>query len=188
MNGNIYLYIGIGVFVLVIILMYNSLIYRKNQIENIKGSIDALLKKRFDLIPNLVKTVKEYMNYEKEVLEKITELRTLALKEEDLSKKIEYEDKLNTLLSRLFVNVENYPELKASANFLQLQNELSDIESQIAAARRAYNQVVTDYNNAIEMFPTNIMASIMHLKREKVFEIPENQRKNIDVGDIFGSN
>ena len=188
MNENIYIYGGILVFLLIIILMYNSLIYRKNQIENIKGSIDALLKKRFDLIPNLVKSVKEYMKHEKEVLEKITELRTLALKEKDLGKKIEYEDKLNTLLNRLFVNVENYPSLKASANFLQLQNELSDIESQIAAARRAYNQVVTDYNNAIEMFPTNIMAKLMHLKREKVFEIPENQRKNIDVGDIFENN
>ncbi len=188
MNVNVYFYIGLGILVVIAILMYNSLIYRKNQIENIKGSIVALLKKRFDLIPNLVKTVKEYMNYEKEVLEKITELRSLAIKEKDLGKKIEYEDKLNSLLSRLFVNVENYPELKASASFLQLQNELSDIESQIAAARRAYNQVVTDYNNAIEMFPTNIMAKFMHLKREKVFEIPQNQRENIDVGDIFGNN
>ena len=187
MNPNIYFYIGIGVVVVILILMYNSLIYRKNQIENIKGSIDALLKKRFDLIPNLVKTVKEYMNYEKDVLEKITELRSMAIKESDLNKKMEYENQLNNLLSKLFVNVENYPELKASQNFLQLQNELSDIESQIAAARRAYNQVVTDYNNAIEMFPTNIMAKFMHLQREKVFEIPENERKNIDVGDIFGN-
>jgi len=187
MSSNIYLYIGIGIVVVILILMYNSLIYRKNQIDNIKGSIDALLKKRFDLIPNLVKTVKEYMNYEKDVLEKITELRSMALKESDLNKKMEYENQLNNLLGKLFVNVENYPELKASQNFLQLQNELSDIESQIAAARRAYNQVVTDYNNAIEMFPTNIMSKFMHLQREKVFEIPENERKNINVGDIFGN-
>ena len=184
MNENIYFYIGI---ILIIILMYNSLIYRKNQIKNIKGSIDALLKKRFDLIPNLIKIVKAYMNYEKDILEKITILRTKALKEKHLDKKIEYEDKLSFLLDKLFINVENYPNLKSSQNFLQLQNELSDVESQIAAARRAYNQVVTDYNNAIEMFPTNIMAFFMRLKREKTFEIPQKQKENIDAGEIFGN-
>jgi LemA protein len=177
-----YIIIGIIVFVIIlIILMYNSLIARKNQIENIEGSINALLKKRYNLIPNLVESVKGYMKHEKEVLEEITRLRSQAMKTQNIKQKTEIENKISSLLDKILVNVENYPELKANQNFLQLQDTLVMIESEIAAARRAYNQAVTDYNNAIEMFPTNIIASIMHLKKKEVFEIPDNQKENIKV-------
>jgi LemA protein len=179
------LIIGLVVLIIAVILMYNSLIYRKNQIENAEGAIDAYLKQRYDLIPNLVESVKAYMKHEKEILEEITKLRTLAMNAKNFDDKVEYESKLTALLDRLMVNVENYPQLKANENFLQLQNTLTELENSIAAARRAYNQAVTDYNNAIEMFPTNIIASFMKLKRRKVFEIPENERKNIDLGNLF---
>jgi len=183
-----WMYWAIGAVVLVIILlalMYNSLIYRKNQVENMQGAVDAYLKQRYDLIPNLVASVKEYMKHEKDVLEEITKLRSMAVESGDFDEKIDIERKLEPLLHRLMVNVENYPQLKASENFLQLQETLKNLEDNIAAARRAYNQAVTDYNNAIEMFPTNIMASWMRLERKKVFEIPESQRENVDVSGLF---
>ena len=184
MNSQILL-IGLVVVIIAIILMYNSLIYRKNQIENAEGAIDAYLKQRYDLIPNLVESVKAYMKHEREILEEITKLRTLAMSAKNFDDKAEHESKLTALLDKLMVNVENYPQLKANENFLQLQNTLTQLENSIAAARRAYNQAVTDYNNAIEMFPTNIIASFMKLKRRKVFEIPESERKNIDLGNLF---
>jgi len=171
--------------IIIIALMYNSLIYRKNQVENLQGAIDAYLKQRYDLIPNLVKSVKEYMKYEKSLLEEITKLRTLAMNAKDFDEKIEYEKKLSTLLGKLMISVENYPQLRANETFLQLQEALREIENNIAAARRAYNQAVTDYNNAIEMFPTNILAKLLGFKRKKVFEIPESERKNIDIGKLF---
>jgi len=180
--NTLYIIIGIVLFIIfLIVLMYNSLIARKNQVENIEGSINALLKKRYNLIPNLVESVKGYMKHEKEVLEEITRLRSETLKTKNLKEKIAIENHLSNLLDKIFVSVENYPELKANQNFLQLQNTLTMIESEIAAARRAYNQAVTDYNNAIEMFPTNIIASFMHLKRKEVFDIPENEKQTPKV-------
>ena len=179
--------LSVVLFIAIVVHYYNLLIRRKNEIDNIKGSLNALLKKRADLIPNLVEIVKEYMKYESNLLKEITSLRTLAINEKNLSKKMEYENKISSLLKKIFAVAENYPELKASENFLQLQYELSDIEAQIAAARRAYSQVITDYNNAVEMFPSNILAKIMGLKREKVFEISEEERKPIDVKELFKS-
>jgi len=177
-----YIIIGIILFIIIlIVLMYNSLIARKNQVENIEGSINALLKKRHDLIPNLVESVKGYMKHEKEVLEEITRLRSEALKTQNPKEKIAIENRLSNLLDKILVSVENYPELKANQNFLQLQDTLTMIESEIAAARRAYNQAVTDYNNAIEMFPTNIIASFMHLQRKEVFDIPQNEKQTPKV-------
>jgi len=172
-------------FIILIVLMYNSLIYRKNQVENLQGAIDAYLKQRYDLIPNLVEAVKQYMKYEKSLLEEITKLRTLAMQAKNFDEKLEYEKKLSHLLEKLIIAVENYPQLRASETFLQLQETLTEIENNIAAARRAYNQAVTDYNNAIEMFPTNILAKLLGFERKKVFEIPEHERKNIDIGKLF---
>ncbi len=163
---------------MVLIAVYNGLIYKKNQVDNIRASIDALLKKRFDLIPNLVEAVKQYMNYESKLIKDVVELRSKALSSNDLKEKLKVENGLEGKLKSLFVNFENYPDLKASNNLLQLQLELSDIESQISAARRAYNQVVTDFNNALEMFPTNIIASSLNYERQELFSIPENERKN----------
>ncbi|ACM93312.1 LemA protein [Nautilia profundicola AmH] len=178
-------YIVAGIIVLVLILMYNSLVSKKNQVENIFGTIDVLLKKRRDLIPNLVESVKAYMKHEKDILEKITELRSRAEKSSDENEKMNYENQISSLLGKILVNVENYPELKANENVMHLQMTLTEIEEQISAARRAYNQAVTDYNNAIEMIPTNFMAKFMGYQRKNVFEISESERENIDVGDLF---
>lgn len=187
--GLIYVLAGAGLFLLlVIIIMVNTLIGKKNQVQNVFGSIDALLKKRYDLIPNLVSSVKTYMNYEKETLTKITELRTKAMSpgiSDD--EKIDLSNQIGKMLGGIMVAVENYPDLKANQNFLQLQATLAEVEEQISAARRAYNAAITDYNNAVEMFPTNIFAGMMGYKVKKVFEIDESERKNINVGEMFKS-
>lgn len=175
-----------GLILLSIVFMYNTLISKKNQVENIFAGLDAILKKRYDLLPNLVASVKEYMVHERITLEKITELRTKALGGNlDNATKIALEKQLSSMLGNLMVAVENYPTLKANENFLHLQSTLNELEEQISAARRAYNQSVTDYNNAIEMFPTNFMANLMKLERKEVFSVPSSERANVDVKNLF---
>lgn len=179
--------IGVLIAVGVIVLsLYNSLIQKKNQVTNVFGTIDALLKKRHDLIPNLVSSVKNYMEYEKGVLTQITELRARAVSG-NLSddEKVELENKISKVLGGIMVAVENYPDLKANQNFLQLQASLNEIEEQISAARRAYNAAVTDYNNAVEMFPTAMMAGWMHYQPKKIFEIGEEERREVEVNSLF---
>ena len=178
-------YVALSLVVIIMILLYNSLISKKNQVENIFGSIDALLKKRRDLIPNLVESVKAYMKHEKELLENITSLRSRSLLTTNEEEKMNLENQISSMLGRILVNVENYPQLKANENVMHLQMTLAEIEEQISAARRAYNQAVTDYNNAIEMIPTNILAKFMGYKRKAFFEISESERKNINVGNLF---
>lgn len=178
--------IVIGIIVAILVLLYNFLVGKKNQVENIFGSMDALLKKRFDLIPSLIATVQEAMKHERGTLEELTSLRASAMKPNvDANDMAQLDSKLSSLLGSIMVAVEDYPELKANENTMQLQRALNEVEEQLSAARRAYNQVVTDYNNAIEMFPTNIMAGYMHYTRKKVFTINENERKNVDVKGLF---
>ena len=176
----------IGVIILILVYMYNTLISRKNQVENIFGSVDAVLKKRFDLIPNLVSSVQQYMSHEKDLLEKITQWRSQAMKP-NLSdeQKIDLDQKMSSALGSIMVAVENYPDLKANENIMHLQRTLTEVEAQISAARRAYNQAVTDYNNTIEMFPTNIMAGWMRYSRKAVFETAEHERQNVNVKELF---
>ncbi len=179
--------IGIVIAVVVIIaLMFNSLIGKKNQVTNVFGTIDALLKKRYDLLPKLITTVKEYMKHERGLLEKVTELRAKAVSG-NLSddEQVDLDNKISKMLGGIMVAVENYPQLKASENFMQLQRTMNEVEEQISAARRAYNATVTDYNNAVEMLPTNIMATMMSYKTKRVFEIPEEQRQDIDTEALF---
>ncbi|MEK6658130.1 MAG: LemA family protein [Campylobacterota bacterium] len=174
------------VLALVLILMYNSLVGKKNQVENIFSSVDTVLKKRYDLIPNLVAAVSKYMEHEKSLLENVTKLRAEANKP-NLSDtdKIALDAKVTSALGSIMVAVENYPELKANENVMHLQHTLHEVEEQISAARRAYNQSVTDYNNAIEMIPTSFMASLMNYKRKEVFAIVEEQRQNVNVKELF---
>ncbi len=181
-------WIILGVVGLVLVMMYNTLISRKNQVENIFGSVDAVLKKRFDLIPNLISSVQQYMTHEKELLEKITQWRSSAMKPNiSDEKKIDLDNKMSAALGSIMVAVENYPDLKANENIMHLQRTLTEVEAQISAARRAYNQAVTDYNNSIEMFPTNIMANMMHFTRKAVFETAETERKNVNVKELFNT-
>lgn len=173
---------------IILLLMYNSLVGKKNQVENIFASIDTQLKKRYDLIPNLVASVSKYMEHEKSILEEVTKLRSEANKPNISDKhKIELDAKITSALGSIMVAVENYPDLKANQNVMHLQHSLNEVEEQISAARRAYNQAVTDYNNAIEMIPTNFMAMAMNYKRKEVFEIPQTQRENVNVKELFNS-
>ncbi|MBN1493832.1 MAG: LemA family protein [Candidatus Omnitrophica bacterium] len=182
------LLIVLGVVVLFVVVIYNSLVAKKNQVANVFASMDAMLKKRYDLIPNLVATVKNYMQHEAGTLTTITELRAKAVSGQlSDDERVDLDNKMQQAMRGIMVAVENYPDLKANQNFLQLQGSLNEIEEQISAARRAYNAAVTDYNNALEMFPTNIFAGMMNYKPKTLFEISEAERKNVDVGKLFGN-
>lgn len=172
--------IGIGI--------YNSLIGKKNQVTNAFSAIDVMLKKRFDLLPNLIETVKQYMTYEGGLLSKIVELRGKAVNSNTSNEeKLEIDRQLSAGVKGLMVNVENYPDLKANQNFLNLQTTWTESEEQIAAARRTYNASVTDYNNAIMMFPGSIIAGMMNYQAINVLANTEEERKNISAKDLFNS-
>jgi len=143
----------------------------KNRTKEAWADIDVQLKRRYDLIPNLMETVKGYAAHEKQVLENVTAARSAAMDAKTPEEKIEKENALSQTLKSLFAVAENYPDLKASANFLELQRELSDTENKIQAARRFYNGNVRDFNIAIESFPSNVVAAIFGFKQMKLFEI-----------------
>lgn len=174
-------YIIIIALLLIIASIFNKLIRAKNHVEEASADIKVQLKRRFDLIPNLIETVKGYMNHEKEVLERITELRSKALSTSDFKES----DKINTEISKNIGNIvvafENYPDLKANTNFLSLQTELVDTENKIQAARRFYNNVTKDYNILIETIPTNFFAKIFDHSRKPLLDITEEEAKNITV-------
>jgi len=177
-----------GFILLVVVSIFNNLTNKKNQVAKSFGTIDVQLKNRYDLIPNLVATVQQYAAHEKELLTKITDLRTKALSQNVSSEdRVNLDNQISKAISGLMVAVENYPDLKASQNFIDLQRSLNEVESQIAAARRAYNATVTDYNNAIEMFPGNLMAGMMLLKVKPVFAASEAERENVNVKSMFQS-
>ncbi len=171
---------------IIVAILYNSLIDKKNQVDYAFGGMDVMLKKRYDLIPNLVRTVQKYAIHERELLEKITSLRSQAI-HSNLSneEKVDLDNQLSGTIGQIMVAVESYPDLKANQNFLHLQASLNEVEEQISAARRAYNATVTDYNNGVEMFPTNIIAGMMRLKRKQVFTIVAPERQNINVGEFW---
>ncbi|WP_072681345.1 LemA family protein [Arcobacter sp. LA11] len=176
----------IAILVIILILMYNSLINNKNQVVNLFASVDTQLKKRYDLIPNLVQSVSKYMEHEKTLIENVTNLRTKATKPNiSDAEKIDLDNKITSALGSLMIAVEAYPDLKASENIIHLQASLNEVEEQISASRRAYNQAVTDYNNIIEMIPTNFMAKAMNYQRKDVFKINEKERKNINIEKLF---
>jgi len=178
---------GVVVVVLIVVFgMYNSLIGKKNGVENAFASIDTILKKRYDLIPNLVAAVKQYMQHERGLLENVTALRAKAMSGSVSSDEaITLNNEINKAMGGIMVAVESYPELKANENFADLQRSLNEVEEQLSAARRAFNAAVTDFNNAVEMFPTNMMAGMMHYTRRQLFEIPETERQNPDVKSLF---
>ncbi|AQQ70215.1 LemA family protein [Limihaloglobus sulfuriphilus] len=183
----LYIGIGIAVFLLIVfILIRNSLVGKKNEVERVFSTIDVMLKKRYDLIPNLVATVKQYMTHEKELLTDVTRLRASAMKGGMSSdERVNLDNMISKTLGGIMVAVENYPQLKANENFMHLQASLNEIEEQISAARRAFNSAVTDYNNAVEMFPTNVVAGMMNYTRKQVFETSELERQNPNIGGLF---
>jgi len=167
---------------------YNRLIAKRNQITNAFSAIDVMLKKRFDLLPNLVETVKQYTKYEEGVLTKITELRTKASSAQlSNQEKIDLDKQIGTAVSGMMITAENYPDLKANQNFLNLQTVWTESEEQIAAARRNYNFSVTDYNNAIMMFPGSIFAGMLDYKPVQVIENAPEERQNVSAKDLFNN-
>ena len=176
----------LGGLLVIPVLMYNTLVGKRNQIHNIFGTMDALLKKRWDLIPNLVSTVKGYADHERGLFEAVTEARSKAQQgrlNED--QQVGLENSFMQLLGVVRATVENYPDLKASDNFMHLQRTLNELEEQISAARRAYNASVTDYNNSVQMFPTNIIAGMFNFKEKTLFQIEAAERENPEVGNLL---
>ena len=173
--------IGIIVIIVAVILviwgvsMYNGLVKLRNNRENAFANIDVQLKQRYDLVPQLVSTVKGYAAHEKDVLEKVTAARTAAMSASTIDEKVAADKAMSSALSGLKVSLEAYPELKANQNFLQLQTELSDIENKLAAARRFFNSATREFNNACEVFPSNILAGMFKFKRAAMYEATENR-------------
>ena len=170
----------IVVLVLIVMSIYNRLVRLRNTRENAFADIDVQLKQRHDLIPQLVETVKGYMKHESETLSKITEARSAALSARSIDEKIQAENQLSSALSGLRVSVEAYPDLKASSNFMQLQEEMADIENKLAASRRYFNSATREYNTSVETFPNNIFAGMFGFRRETMFDVGEQQRKVLD--------
>lgn len=178
--------IGLAVFTaIVVIFIFNSIKGKFNEIEKAVGGMNTYLKQRYDLIPNIVESVKKYMEHEKQTLEDITKLRTEALNQGKGEDVAAVNNKITNALEGILISVENYPELKSNTNFIQLQKSLKDVEDNIAASRRFYNAAVTDFNNSLDMFPSNIVAGFMGMQRREVFEINEFEKGNIDVKGLF---
>lgn len=167
----------LAVGIIYVISKYNWIIALKNNRTNAFADIDVQLKLRFDLVENLVNTVKGYATHEKETLENVTKARTSFMNAQSIDDKMEANNMLTQTLKSLFAVSENYPDLKANTNFLQLQTELSDIENKLAASRRFFNSSTKEFNTYIEMVPTNIIASVFKFTPEKFFEVENEVEK-----------
>ena len=168
-------------FVLYLVLTYNRLVDLKILVENAWAQIDVQLKRRFDLIPNLVETVKGYAKHERKIFEEVTKLRTQFFKTTDAAQRIELNDKLTETLRGIFAVAERYPRLRASKNFKELQKELERTEDKIAYMRQFYNDAVYNYNKAVRQFPSNIVATIFGFKPMQMFQIGKEERKVVKV-------
>ena len=168
------------VIILAVIGIYNNLVRLRNNRENAFADIDVQLKQRFDLVPQLVATVKGYASHEKELLENITAARTAGVNASSIDDKIKADQMLTSALAGLKVQVEAYPDLKANQNFMQLQGELADIENKLAAVRRFFNSATRELNNAVQTFPGNIIAGMFGFHKEAMYEIEASQRAAVE--------
>ncbi len=180
------LYWVIGIIVLAIVLwligVYNSLIRLRNRTKEAWSDIDVQLKRRYDLIPNLIETTKGYMQHEKETLEKVVQARNMAMAQKGgAEEKAKAENALSSTLKSIFALSESYPDLKANQNFLKLQDELSDTENKIQASRRFYNGNARDFNIKIEVFPNNLLVGTLGFKKFEYFEATETEKENVEV-------
>jgi LemA protein len=176
---TIFLFILLAAIILYVIFIYNRLIRLQNLTKEGFSGIDVQLKRRTNLIPNLIETVKGYMGHERGVLEKITAIRTSTLASSGLAEREKNENMLTGALRQLFALSENYPDLKASQNFIDLQTQLSAIEDQVQLARRYYNGTVRDLNIVIESFPSNIVANLFHFRPAQFFEIEDVKEREV---------
>lgn len=173
MSGLIILLVVIGLFIVVSVGIYNGLVRLRNRCENAWAQVDVQLRRRYDLIPNLVETVKGYAKHEREVFQKVTEARSQAINAQSVQEQGKAENMLTGALKSLFAVVENYPDLKANQNFLMLQEELAGTEGKIAYARQFYNDTAMKFNTKQQVFPSNIIANMFHFKERDYFEIEE---------------
>ena len=180
-NNSINLSVAVvGIFLALVfwfVAVYNTFIRMRNNVKDAWSDIDVQLKRRYDLIPNLIETVKGYAAHEKEVFEKVTEARTKAMGAQSVEDHQEAENMLSGALKSLFAVSENYPELKANQNFLELQRELTDTENKIQASRRFYNSNVKEFNTGIQSFPQNILAGMFKFEEQKFFELDNEEAK-----------
>lgn len=172
--------IAIVIIAIFLISLYNRLVKLRNNRENAFADIDVQLRQRHDLIPQLVDSVKGYMKHEEKVLTAVTEARANAMNASSIDDKIQAENQLTAALGGLKVAVEAYPDLKASQNFMQLQEEISDVENKLAASRRFFNSATKELNNAVEVFPSNIVAGMFGFKREVMFDLGEDSREQME--------
>lgn len=178
------------IFLLVIIIVYfiitfNSFIKLDNIVKEAFSTMDVYLKKRWDLIPNIVECVKEYSNYEKESLKEIINLRNNTYDTLSTSEKIDINEKVSSNINNIIALKEEYPVLKANENFMDLHNQLVKIEDEIANSRKYYNGTVRIFNNKVQMFPSNIISFILRFKEKKMFEINSQERNNIKIGELY---
>lgn len=176
------IYIAVGLLGIYLISIYNSLVKSKNRVDYSVGGIDAMLKKRFDLIPNLIAAVKEYMNFEQDTQVKLVELRN-----DSKHNLVKLDEETSGLLKSIMLNVENYPDLKANSSFIQLQQALNEVEEQISAARRTYNANVLIYNNKCETIPSCFFASMMSYKKMEMFMIDKIEKEVPNIKELFKS-
>lgn len=177
----IWFFIGPVVLVVIyLIFVYNGLIRLKNRVEEAESDIDVQLKRRYELIPNLVETVKGYAKHEKELLEKVTQERA-SLVNGSMSEKVEASNTLTDTLKSIFAVAENYPDLKANQNFLQLQTDLTDTQDKIMASQRFYNGNVRDFNTKIQVFPNNLIVPVLGFQKYAFIEAKEGEKENVEV-------
>jgi LemA protein len=167
------------------IMLYNTLVRRQNAVEQAFSTIDVQLTQRYDLIPKLVETVKQFMTHERSLLEDIVRLRSQAMGGRTTADKVAANNELTNALGRLNVQVENYPQLRSSDTFVNLQRSLNEVEEQLAAARRSYNAAVTEYNNAIETFPSSLVAGVGGFRGKEVFAAEAQKRNDVDMKALF---
>lgn len=171
----------LAILIIATIAIYNQLVVAKNRVAEAQADINTQLKRRFDLIPNLIETVKGYMNHERAVLEKITELRSKAISTTDFKESDKINSEISKSIGNILVSFENYPDLKANQNFLSLQTELVDTENKIQSARRFYNSITMHYNILVEKIPTNLFAKIFNYSKKPLLEISQEEAQNISV-------
>jgi LemA protein len=164
---------------------YNALVRRRNGVDQAYSTVEVQLTQRYDLIPKLVETVKQYMGHERSLLEDIVRLRQRAVSSTSPAEKIKADNELTQRMGQLNVTMENYPQLKASDTFVQLQRSLNEVEEQLAAARRSYNAAVTEYNNAVQTFPSSIIAGSMNFGTRTMFAADERKRGDVDMRSLF---
>ncbi|KFF06707.1 LemA family protein [Flavobacterium reichenbachii] len=176
---TIIIIVAVFLVVFALIVIYNGFISKRNRVEEAFSGIDVILKKRFDLIPNLVETVKGYLNHEKETLSNVVNLRNQALNANNANEKLQLDKQLNNAVGTIFALAESYPDLKANTNFLSLQSDLSEVETEIERSKRYYNGTVRDYNIAIESFPGNLIAGFFGFPKKYYLELKEEEQREV---------